>query len=71
MIDPVRPLKSLFYESIVDRKLTSIVQTRISSTDAGSQPKSITQLAVSGICLPDKDLVRSCVHQIKSFLFAG
>ena len=70
MIDPVRPLKSIFYESIVDRKLTSIVQSRISSTDASSQPKSITQLAVSGLC-PDKDLVRSCVHQIKSFLFAG
>lgn len=70
MIDPIRPLKSLFYESIFDHKLTAIVKARISSTDTTSESKSITQLAVSG--LPrNKALIRSCVDQIKSFLFAG
>ncbi|KFX92858.1 hypothetical protein V490_05136 [Pseudogymnoascus sp. VKM F-3557] len=67
-IDPIRPLKSFFYETIFQYKLTAIVKERISSTDIGS--KSITQLAVSGLPL-NKDLVRSCVDQVKSFLFAG
>jgi cytochrome P450 len=70
MIDPIRPLKSLFYESIFDHKLTAIVKARISSTDTTSESKSITQLAVSGLS-PNKALIRSCVDQIKSFLFAG
>ncbi|OBT65026.1 hypothetical protein VE03_05214 [Pseudogymnoascus sp. 23342-1-I1] len=70
MIDPIRPLKSLFYESIVNRKLTAIVKARITSTDTTSEPKSITQLAVSGLP-PTKALIRSCVDQIKTFLFAG
>ncbi|KAL8740421.1 MAG: hypothetical protein Q9190_006878 [Brigantiaea leucoxantha] len=70
MIDPLRPLRSLFYESILDYKLTAIVKARISSTDATSEPKSITQLAVSGL-FPDKALIRGCVDQIKTFLFAG
>ncbi|KAF2112620.1 cytochrome P450 [Lophiotrema nucula] len=70
MIDPIRPLKSLFYERIVDRKLTAIVKECISSDNVTSKSKSITQLAVSGLP-PDKALIRSCVDQIKSFLFAG
>ena len=69
-IDPIRPLKSLFYEAIFDYKLTTIVKARISSTNTASESKSITQLAVSGLS-PTKALVRSCVDQIKSFLFAG
>jgi cytochrome P450 len=70
MIDPIRPLKSLFYESIFDHKLRAMVKARISSTDTTSESKSITQLAVSGLS-PNKALIRSCVDQIKSFLFAG
>ncbi len=70
MIDPIRPLKSLFYESIIDHKLTAIVRARISSADTTSESKSIMQLAVSGLS-PNKALIRSCVDQVKSFLFAG
>ncbi|KAI4158829.1 MAG: hypothetical protein LQ342_007065 [Letrouitia transgressa] len=70
MIDPIRPLKSLFYESILDYKLTAIVKARISTADTTSESISITQLAVSGLT-PNKALIRSCVDQIKSFLFAG
>ncbi|KAL9045351.1 MAG: hypothetical protein Q9214_001590, partial [Letrouitia sp. 1 TL-2023] len=70
MIDPIRPLKSLFYETIFNHKLTAIVKARISSIDTTSESKSIMQLAVSGLT-PNKALIRSCVDQIKSFLFAG
>lgn len=70
MIDPIRPLKAFFYERIFDRKLTAIIKARINSTDATSESKSITQLAVSGLP-PSKALIRSCVDQVKSFLFAG
>ena len=70
MIDPIRPLKSFYFEKIVQYRLTSIVKARISSTDDSSRSRSITQLAVSGLPA-DKDLLRNCVHQIKSFLFAG
>ncbi|KAI4217214.1 MAG: hypothetical protein LQ351_000523 [Letrouitia transgressa] len=70
MIDPIRPLKSLFYESIFDHKLTAIVKAHLSSTDNPSESKSITQLAISGFT-PNKALIRSCVDQVKSFLFAG
>lgn len=69
MIDPVRPLKLLFYETIFDYKLTAIVKECISSTDTTSS-KSITHLAASG--LPrNRALIRNCVDQVKSFLFAG
>ncbi|OBT87457.1 hypothetical protein VE02_04713 [Pseudogymnoascus sp. 03VT05] len=60
MIDPIRPLKSFFYESIFNYKLTAIVKARISSTDTTSESKSITQLAVSGLP-PSKALIRICV----------
>lgn len=70
MVDPIRPLKSLFDESIFDHKLTAIVKARISSTDTTSESKSIAQLAMSGLS-PNKALIRSCVDQIKTFLFAG
>ena len=70
MIDPIRPLKSLFYEILFDYKLTAIVKACINATTTTSNIKSITQLAVSG--LPrNKALIRSCVDQVKSFLFAG
>ena len=69
-IDPIRPLKSFFYETIFDRKLTAMVKARIGSTEITSESKSITQLAVSGLPL-NKALIRSCVDQVKSFLFAG
>ncbi len=72
MIDPVRPLKCLYYEQIFDRKLTKIVaaQMKEMQDDKNKSAKSITQLAVSGM-QPSAKLIRSCVHQIKSFLFAG
>ncbi|KAL8998656.1 MAG: hypothetical protein Q9169_002316 [Polycauliona sp. 2 TL-2023] len=69
-IDPIRPLKSLFYEYILDRKLTAIVQARLNSTDTASESKCILQLATSGLS-PNKALVRSCVAQLKTFTFAG
>lgn len=70
MIDPVRPLKSLFYEIILNRKLTAIVKARIGFSYATSESKCILQLTVSGLS-PNKAFVRSCVDQLKSFLFAG
>lgn len=71
MIDPIRPLKSLFYEHIVDRKLAAIINKRSNFTDTNSESgKSIMQLAVSGLTF-NKALIRSCVDQTKSFLFAG
>jgi cytochrome P450 len=72
MIDPIRPLKAFYYEQIFDRKLTSIVAAQMAEmqTNKDQPAKSITQLAVSGMP-PSAKLIRSCVHQIKSFLFAG
>ena len=70
MIDPIRALKETHYTSVLDRKLTAIVTPQIYSPDANLEIKSITQLAVAGL-VPSKELVRSCVDQIKSFLFAG
>ena len=69
-IDPVRPLKSHFYERILNQKLTAIVKSRIGSPNTTSESKCILQLAMSGLS-PNKALVRSCVDQLKSFLFAG
>ncbi|KAL8727846.1 MAG: hypothetical protein Q9166_005792 [cf. Caloplaca sp. 2 TL-2023] len=69
-IDPIRPLKSLFYESILNHKLTAIVKARIGSTNATSESKCILQVAASGLS-PNRALVRSCVDQVKTFLFAG
>ena len=70
MIDPIRPLKTMFYESINNHKLTAIVQAHISSTNPSPESKSIMQHAVSGLS-PNKALIRSCVDQLKTFLFAG
>lgn len=70
MIDPIRPLKSLFYEWVLKHKLTAIVKARIDSTDVTSESKCILQFAVSDLS-PSKALIRSCVDQLKSFLFAG
>jgi cytochrome P450 len=72
MIDPIRPMKAFYYEQIFDRKLTAIVaaQMKEMAEDPKSSAKSITQLAVAGMP-PSAKLIRSCVHQIKSFLFAG
>jgi cytochrome P450 len=70
MIDPIRPLKAMFYERIFNRKLTALVKERISSTDTTAESRSITRLAVSGLS-PNDALITSCVDQIKSFLFAG
>ncbi|KAF2738239.1 cytochrome P450, partial [Polyplosphaeria fusca] len=69
MIDPIRPLKLFFYETVFDHKLTAMVKECISSIE-DPEPKSIMKLAVSGLS-PNKALIRSCVHQVKSFLFAG
>lgn len=70
MIDPIRPVKALLYETIFDRKLTAIVRKSLASGDSLSGPKSILQLALSGRT-PSEALVRNSVDQIKSFLFAG
>lgn len=72
MVDPIRPMKAIFYEQIFDRKLTTIVAAQIKDMqgEKSQAAKSITQLAVSGM-QPNAKLIRSCVHQIKSFLFAG
>ena len=63
-------MKSLFYETLFNYKLPTIVKARINSAPTESENSTILQLAVSGLS-PDKALVRSCVDQIKSFLFAG
>lgn len=72
MIDPIRPLKAFYYEQIFDRKLTTIVTAQLKEMHDSKDPsaKSITHLAVAGMA-PSAKLIRSCVHQIKSFLFAG
>lgn len=70
MIDPIRPLKSMFYEWILYSKLSAIVKADIDSRDDLLESPSITKLAVSGL-QPNAALIRSCVDQVKSFLFAG
>ncbi|KAL8818731.1 MAG: hypothetical protein Q9223_002703 [Gallowayella weberi] len=70
MIDPIRPLKSFFYERVFDYKLRVIVKACISSVDSVFGSNSITQLAASDLP-PNKALIHSCVDQVKSFLFAG
>ena len=70
MIDPIRPLKERCYSYIFTRKLTAIVAAQVDSTTATKQSRSITQLAIAGLP-PSRALIRSCVDQIKSFLFAG
>jgi cytochrome P450 len=72
MIDPIRPIKATFYEQIFDRKLTTIVAAQMKEMEdqKDQSAKSITQLAVHGMP-PSAKLIRSCVHQIKTFLFAG
>jgi cytochrome P450 len=70
MIDPVRAAKEYYYTAVLDRKLTALVteQAKSSTTDADSL--SITELAIADLPLSN-ELIRSCVDQIKSFLFAG
>jgi cytochrome P450 len=72
MVDPIRPIKAIFYEQIFDYKLTAIVAAQLKEMQNGKSQaaKSITQLAVIGM-QPSSKLIQSCVHQIKSFLFAG
>lgn len=70
LIDPVRAFKEFHYRSVLDRKLTAIISPQIYFPDANSASKSITQLAVAGLA-PNKAMLRSCVDQVKSFLFAG
>ena len=80
--DPIRPVKSWFYEQVYNRELAARVREQIKaeqeentekSADSGEKTtlqRSITRLALSGL-EPDAALIRSTVAQIKSFLFAG
>ncbi|KAF1967252.1 hypothetical protein BU23DRAFT_292491 [Bimuria novae-zelandiae CBS 107.79] len=74
MVDPIRPLKALFYEYVLNRKFTVVVKEVLSSTehDTGTNPegKSIIHLAARDKPL-DTALLRTCVDQLKSFIFAG
>lgn len=70
MIDPIRPIKLFIYQSIYDHKLAAIVKERLRTTTTASEARSIIQLAVCDIP-SSKALIRTCVDQIKSFLFAG
>ena len=76
--DPIRPVKSWFYEQVFNRELAARVREQIAlerhqseeETEKTTMQRSITRLALSGLD-PDAALVRSTVAQIKSFLFAG
>ncbi len=76
--DPIRPVKSWFYEQVFNRELAARVREQIAlernqseeQTEKTTLQRSITRLALSGLD-PDAALVRSTVAQIKSFLFAG
>lgn len=71
MLDPVRPTKLFIYERIYNQKLTAIVKDCIDTVSTSSvEDRSITQLAASDL-RPDEALVRNCMHQVKSFIFAG
>ncbi|EXJ66592.1 uncharacterized protein A1O5_10263 [Cladophialophora psammophila CBS 110553] len=83
--DPIRPMKSWFYEQVFNRDLAKVIREQIAaeqnqiedsgkdaangSAQSGLQ-RSITRLALSGLS-PDAALIRNTVSQIKSFLFAG
>jgi cytochrome P450 len=69
MLNPVRPITLAIHECVYDSQLTTVVKDSISSANAASA-RSIVQLAVRDM-LPSKALVRTCVDQVKSFLFAG
>ena len=80
--DPVRPIRSWFYEQVFDRELAARVREQIAlerkldnekastSEKLTTLQRSIIRLALSGL-EPDAALIRSTVAQIKSFLFAG
>ncbi|KAJ9605726.1 hypothetical protein H2200_009575 [Cladophialophora chaetospira] len=75
--NPIRPVKSWFYEQVFNRELAVRVREQIALEKNQTEEKatstlqrSITRLALSGLD-PDTALVRSTVAQIKSFLFAG
>lgn len=68
--DLSRRAKLLFLEYVYDHKLTAIVEDCINSLDASTDTRSIIQLAASDVPYSGA-LVRNCVHQLKTFLFAG
>ncbi|KIW88360.1 uncharacterized protein Z519_10929 [Cladophialophora bantiana CBS 173.52] len=83
--DPIRPMKSWFYEQVFNRDLAKVIREQIAAEqnqiqDSGKDAangsgqsalqRSITRLALSGLS-PDAALIRNTVSQIKSFLFAG
>lgn len=69
MLNLLQPITLAVHETVYDSQLTAVVKDSISSANAASA-KSIVQLAVRDM-IPSKALVRTCVDQVKSFLFAG
>ena len=73
---PMLALKSRFYESLYDSKVTKWVsaQAELMQSPQHSQKaeteRSISQLAMAGLP-PNTGLIKNTVHQIKSFIFAG
>lgn len=68
--DLSRRAKVLFLEYVYDYNLTVIVEDCINSLDTSTATRSIIQLAASDVPY-SRTLVRNCMHQLKTFLFAG
>jgi cytochrome P450 len=65
-----RRIKLFVFEYVYDYKLTAIVNRCIGSLNDSPESRSIIQLAASDVP-HSKALIRNCVHQLKTFIFAG
>lgn len=65
-----RRIKLLLFEYVYDHKLTAVVKHCISSLNDSPESRSIIQLAASDVP-HSEELIRNCVHQLKTFIFAG
>ncbi len=74
-LDPVRRIKSMYYEWLFDRELYKLLEQKLQQEELqpkkkDGSAKAIVQLALAGLD-PSPALLRNTVAQIKSFLFAG
>ena len=73
-IDPIRPIKSWFWETVFDWKLSKIISRQLKGQSEGAEGKAasraITTLAAEEMAV-DSALIQTTVSQVKTFLFAG
>ena len=69
--EPIRPVRSWFYETVLNWRLYNLVAKRLEQqSQPYSKSRSISHLALEGLT-PTPALIRNTVSQLKSFLFAG